>query len=115
MANAAFILRPFFGTTKGTPFAQLSMICLVFVISGTMHVIGLKVAVPTYNGRHLFWFYCLNGLGIIFEDVVWMLYSHFVGNKVKSLVSCRLGRVVGYIWTFLFMSWAIPKMYFPHS
>lgn len=113
VANATFILRFFLPTTKGTPFARLGITGLCFIISGAMHVAGSKVAIPSYNnGRHLFWFYCLNWIGIIVEDVVSMLHSHLVGSKIKS-VSCQLGCVVGYIWTFLFMSWAIPKMYFP--
>jgi hypothetical protein len=115
VANATFILGFFFDTTKRTPFAQLSMTGVVFVISGSMHVIGRKLTVPTMNEGNLFWFYCLNGLGIIFEDVVQILYSHTVGNVVKSSVSRRLGHVVGYVWTFLFISWTIPKMYAVNS
>lgn len=115
MANTAFILHSSLGMTKGTTFAQLSMTGLAFVISGAMHVAGQKVAEPTRNGRSLFGFYCLNGLGIIFEDAIRILYFRLVGNEVKLSVLHRLGRVLGYIWTFLFMSWAISKMYFRNN
>ena|SRR5579871_5939294 len=113
VANAAFIFRCFLGTTKGKFFTQLSITGLVFIISGVMHLVGSKVAVPTSNGGNIFWFYCLNGLGIIFEDIVRIMYSYLIGNKVESSSSRRLGRAIGYIWTFLFISWSIPRLYLP--
>lgn len=116
VANATFIVRLFLGSKRNI-FTKLGITGLVFVISGAMHVVGLKVAVPERNGSYLFWFYCLNGLGIIFEDIVWTLYSYLAGNMVDldSSLSRRLGRAIGYIWTFLFFSWSIPKMYSPNS
>lgn len=107
VANAAFILHFFLGTTKGSPFAQSSIIGLVFVISGAMHVVGLKVVLPTCKVGSMFWYYCLHGLGIIIEDTV----SRMVGKVIKSPEFRRLARVVGYIWTFLYISWIIPTKY----
>src|SRR5436190_19529821 len=115
VANAAFVVNNIFGIAKGTSLGRMSITCLVFVISGVMHVIGMRMMGPTCDGWPVFRHYCLMAFGIVFEDLVRQFHSHSVMGKIGATPSRRLRRVVGYLWTFLFMSWILPKMFFPNA
>ena len=115
VSNSAFIVHSLFGIAKGTPVGRLSITSMVFVISGVMHAAGVRMVGPNCKGGPVIWYYCITGLGIIFEDSVEMLYSRMFGDILRSPASRRLDRVVGYMWTILFMSWRLPKLLFANA
>lgn len=115
VANAAFVVNNIFNIAKGTALGRICVTFLVFIISGVMHVIGVRMIGPTCQGGPVFRYYCLMALGIVFEDLVRQLYLHSVVGNMGTATSRLLGRAVGYLWTFLFMSWTLPKLFFPNE
>ena len=57
-------------------------------------------------------FFCMQGLGIMVEDIAQGLFQRYFDLKPASR-ALRIGRLFGYLWVPFFLIWTSPVWVFP--
>jgi Membrane bound O-acyl transferase family len=84
----------------------------VFFISGIAHaLVTWHVGFRCGWWQDLWWF-CANAVGILVEEVVKAAVEGILGWKALRMVS-GLERPIGYVWTWGFLFWSVPKWQYP--
>lgn len=82
------------------------------MVSGIVHLMAdLGGDAPAANSGSM-QFFCMQALGIIFEDIVVSVHKSFVPTTPAS-ASATFSRVIGYIWVLAFLAWTTPIWVFP--
>lgn len=88
---------------------------LVFVISGVMHAVPLKLLGGECAAWPVVRWYLLVVGGIVVEDLV-LGAVKYLGLLTEGAASGkkRYWRYIGYVWVWCWFSWSLPKLVFPN-
>ena len=60
-------------------------------------------------------FFVTQAFGIIIEDTVETLYHFSYGNDIKRSRAPGWAKTIGYVWTFAFLVWPTPSLFYPSA
>ena len=91
--------------------AKYGLIFFTFAVSGVLHTLSdISLGVPRAESGAIRWF-CMQALGIVFEDGVQALWKTVSGNRVGEPRS--VPRMLGYIWVAAWWVWSSPVWVYP--
>lgn len=95
---------------RGTLVSRYGKMYATYLLSGAMHAASETAA---FNGRtwaesHSLWFFSMQWLGTVIEDAAQELYRRVFG-RCKTQEPVGWQRMLGYLWTFLWLSYTTPR------
>ena len=115
---ATFITYQILHLPQSNLIARCVRVFLTFLISSLLHQsVDVAGGVPWVESGALR-FFCTQALGIVLELCVQAGYIYFeTGNSKphdsKQRTVSRWSRVVGYVWTAVFLIWSAPAFSYP--
>jgi hypothetical protein len=106
---AHYVVYHVFGMRHGRVWSRYLFIFLTFAVSGAVHAIGDVAAGISLRDSGSIEFFCVQAVGIMFEDAIQALVRAWWGDKPRG----RPGDCVGYIWTIFWLCWTSPAWHFP--
>lgn len=99
---------------RGSFAGRYLFIFVSFLASGIFHLYAdIAQRVPIQESGSIR-FYCMQVLGIIFEDLVQATYKRVMGDSEPVVCSRRSGlRVLGYLWVATWLVWTCPAWVYP--
>ena len=98
-------------------------ILFVFTLSGVFHVLTDRAERIPFEQSRAMWFFCSQAVGIMIEDGVQELWRQWHGSSRNGTKGSRdsdtevpvWAKVVGYIWTWTFLSVTAKWFFRPHE
>jgi hypothetical protein len=108
VSHASVVTYSVFRIRRGTWLARWSVTMLVFLISGVMHAVPLKLLGGACDAWPVMHWYFLAVLGIMAEDLVLGAFA------MLGCLEGRRWRFLGYVWVWGWFAWSLPKIVFPN-
>ncbi|KAI8631572.1 membrane bound O-acyl transferase family-domain-containing protein [Xylariaceae sp. FL1651] len=107
-----FVFHHCLGLKRGGFLTRYIFITLVFTVSGIFHLLSdIPQQIPMSESGAM-QFFCMQGLGIMFEDAIHTLFQKLIGeSKNKVLIATK--RLGGYIWVVAWLAWTSPIWIYP--
>lgn len=95
--------------------ARTVIVIVVFVMSGAMHSLSVKLIGSSCDPWPFTWWYVLHALALLLEDCVQRLLKCLVPKKDTGKTRTGTGaQIAGYIWVYFFFWWSLPRLVFPN-
>ncbi|KAI4154386.1 MAG: hypothetical protein LQ340_001718 [Diploschistes diacapsis] len=95
------------------PFARYLTTFFVFELSMLAHMVQpLGVTGGAAQFWSSCWFFPMQVLGMLFEDIIGRLWMRLVGNRTSKWQSL-LERIVGHMWLLTWSLWCVPPWVYP--
>ena len=108
---AYFVTYILFKLRKGGLVGRYVFISITFAVSGVYHVFSdITQQIPLHE-IGAFRFFCMQALGIMFEDAAQAFHRYLMGNKAVN--SRYAGKALGYVWVVLWLVWTTPVWRYP--
>ena len=93
---------------KGGIVGRYTFIFFAFTFSGLVHALEESCAGVPWHQSGSMRFYCMQALGILFEDAVQAVFNALTDKRHRGWT-----RVAGYVWVVLWMTWSSAAWFYP--